>query len=172
MLVQLFVMADFRVSLRGQWLDAVPFAIVWLAAGALFLRQRTHLNWLQKLYFGGWFWYPAALVGAYLLDRIFFVLVSLPVVVFLPVQEYYAGPECAIRAEAGGLLAPPRVVLLTPVGPLLEKHHGATATFEPAIEELGSIAAARLLPTPDRHVIPVLVTGPRGNQMTLDFAGN
>lgn len=169
-LVQLFIMADFRVSLRGQWLDVVPFTVAWLAAGAHFLLHRQRLGWVSKMYFGGWFAYPAALVGAYLLDRIFFVLVSVPIIGFLPTQEFYTGPTCAIRSDAGGLLAPPRVILLTPVGPLLEKHYGSTQNFEPTIEELGRITTARLLPTQDGYSIPVVVTGPRGNQMTLNFS--
>jgi hypothetical protein len=161
-LLQLLVFARAGVSLRGQWPDALPFAGAWLAAAGYFLLRRRQLGWAGKFYFGGWFAYPAALAGAYLADRIFFVLVAAPVLVFLPNGVLYEGPECSLRSAAGGLLAPARVALLTPVGWLLEKQHGTIPDEALRTDSIGAITAAQLLPAQHPDTTVVLLSGSKG----------
>ncbi|MCC3157032.1 hypothetical protein LJ737_07270 [Hymenobacter sp. 15J16-1T3B] len=120
-LLQLLAFRVARLSLRGQWADALPFVAAWLAASIYFLLRRQ-LGWAGKLYFGGWFVYPAALAGAYLLDRVFFALVSVPVFALLAQPVEYSDARCAIR-RSGGLLSAIQRELITPVGPL-EQHQG------------------------------------------------
>ncbi|GAB2942616.1 hypothetical protein GCM10027048_04050 [Hymenobacter coalescens] len=164
------VYVGFRVSLRGQWADVVPFGIAWLAAGSYFLLRRRQLGWAGKLYFGSWFLYPAALAGAYLLDRIFFALVSLPVLAFIPHTSYYTGPECSIRDATGGFLGARRITLLTPKGFVLEKHHGV---IQPP-DELGSytpdsVTLARTVPSSSSDSVAVMLSTASGSKRHVSF---
>ncbi|WP_400190808.1 hypothetical protein [Hymenobacter sp. B81] len=168
-LLQIGAMGTWRLSLRGQWLDMLPFGLAWLAAGSYFALRRRQMGWAGKFYFGGWFAYPAALVGAYLLDRIFFVLVSIPIILFIPDQELYSGPQCAIRSGSGGFLAPPRLDLVTPFGPLLEKHRGFVQRNEANLAAIKTISAAQVLTTPASDTTAVMLIGPTGRRHILYF---
>ncbi|MBX0289847.1 hypothetical protein K3G63_05320 [Hymenobacter sp. HSC-4F20] len=162
-LLQLIVFEIFNISLRGQWADAVPFGVAWLAGGSYFALHRRQLNTIGKLYFGGWFLYPGLLTVAYLLDRIFFVLVSLPILVFLPNTEFYSGSACSLRAATKGFLAPPQVALVTPIGPL-EKHYGTVSRDELGLNNLADITQATIIPGSSSDTISVKVISSKGKQ--------
>lgn len=98
--------------------------LAWLAAGIYFWLGRKQLSWLGKFYFGGWFGYPAALALAYLTDKLFFTLVALPLLPFLPTTTYYSSPTVTVREPVSGFLAAKRMQLPTPAGFLFEKHRG------------------------------------------------
>jgi hypothetical protein len=115
------------ISLRGQWLDALPFGLAWVAAGTYFWRCHRQLASRAKFYFGAWFCYPACLALAYLADKVFFVLVSAPLLAFLPSTTYYSSSTVLLRAPVSGFLSAKRVQLITPIGFVLEKHMGFTA---------------------------------------------
>lgn len=140
-LLLLVCFMKWSISLRGQWLDALPFGFAWVAAGTYFWLRRKQLSWLGKLYFGGWFGYPAVLALAYLADKILFALVALPLFVFFPATTYYSSPTVTLRAPVSGFLSARRVQLLTLVGFLFEKHVGLTADD--------------LLPTEDDSIVTV-----------------
>ncbi|UOQ70723.1 hypothetical protein [Hymenobacter cellulosilyticus] len=137
-LLLLAIFVTWGVSLRGQWLDVLPFALSWIAAGSYFLLCRSQMGWISKLYFGGWFFYPAAIIVAFILDRIFFFLVALPIMAFVPANELYSGPDCTLR-DALSIMGPRRVALLTPVGMLLEKQRGLIRAEEAPTEGTHSI---------------------------------
>jgi hypothetical protein len=151
------------ISLRGQWLDALPFGLAWVAAGAYFWRCRRQLASRAKLYFGAWFCYPACLALAYLADKIFFVLVSLPLLAFLPTTTYYSSPTLTVRGAVSGFLAPQRMELLTPMG-LLEKHEGLAAGTLLTADDDSVLAVARQ-PSWRPDSIAVLVTTRHGQHL-------
>jgi hypothetical protein len=169
-LLLLICFMGWSISLRGQWLDAVPFGLTWLAAGAYFWRCRQQLSRLGKLYFGGWFGYPAALVLAYLADKIFFALVSLPLLAFLPTTTYYSGPTVIVRAPVIGFLGAKRVQLLTPAGFLFEKHRGfACGDLAPDLlaTDGDSITGAKIQPGWRPDSVAVLLTTRRGQRLVM-----
>jgi hypothetical protein len=151
------------VSIRGQWLDALPFGLAWVAAGAYFWRCHRQLTRGAKFYFGAWFCYPACLALAYLADKVFFVLVSLPLLAFLPTTTYYSSPSLTVRGAAGGFMAPQRIELLTPMG-LLEKHEGLAAGTLLTADDDSVFAVARQLSWRSDS-LAVLVTTRQGQHL-------
>lgn len=170
-LLLLTAYAALGISLRGSWLDALPFGLAWLAAAGYFALRRQQLGWPGKLYFGSWFVWPAALGVAYLLDGIFFALVSAPVFGMLPTPVIYYAPECTIRQASGGLLSAPKAELLTPLGLLLERHQGtAPRDCEPSDGEaecFQNVLSARVQPSPSPGSTIVLISTAQGQYQVL-----
>jgi len=144
-----------RVSLTGQWLDVLPFGLAWVAAGSYFLLRRKELKWPSKIYFGFWFSYPLVMAVAFLADRILFVIVSVPLVAFLPHNVYFKSQYCVIQDGARGLIAPRILELLTPIGFVLERHEGVTQNFDFAPD---SIVTATVLPAskPGEAIVKII----------------
>ena len=169
-LLLLICFMGWGISLRGQWLDAVPFGLTWLAAGIYFWLCRMQLSRLGKLYFGAWFGYPAALALSYLADKIFFTLVSLPLLAFLPTTTYYSSPTVIVREPVTGFLSAKRVQLLTPTGFLFEKHWGFA--FNDLDQDLlaidnDSITSAKIQPGWRPDSVGVLLTTRRGQRLVM-----
>jgi hypothetical protein len=152
------------ISLRGQWLDALPFSLAWLAAGTYFWLCRKRLTWAGQLYFGGWFGYPAALALAYFTDRIFFALVAFPLFVFFPATTYYSSTTVTLRDPVGGFLAARRMQLLTPLGFVFEKHVGLTADSL-LFAESDSITKVSLQPDWRPDSVKALIITHRGQRV-------
>ncbi|MBB4602135.1 hypothetical protein HNQ93_002296 [Hymenobacter luteus] len=128
-LLLVVVFVTWRVSLRGQWPDVLPFTLAWLAAGSYFLLRRKQMNWASKLYFGSWFIYPGFLAATFLLDRILFVTASIPVFLLMPQTEPYHSSNYTIRS-ANSLIGPPQITLLTPLASVLERQQGTSVNVD------------------------------------------
>lgn len=156
-----------HISLRGQWLDVLPFGLSWLAAGVHFWLHRPQLRWPMQLYFGGWFCYPACLALAYVADKIFLILLAMPILAFFPTRTHYSDAALTVRDTVGGLLAPAHVQVLTPRGPLLEKHEG-WVTYDEFVADFDTVLTVRLLPQASRATPQLLVTTLQGqHQLAL-----
>lgn len=165
LLISIFI--TWNISLRGQWLDVLPFGLGWLAAGVYFWLYRPQLRWLGKLYFGGWFCYPACLALAYVADKIFFILVAIPILAFFPSRTHYSDSTLTIRDTSSGFLAPARVQALTPRGLLVEKHEG-WVTYDEFVADFDTVLAVRLPPQVARATPQLLIITSQGqHQLTL-----
>ena len=154
------------ISLRGQWLDVLPFGLGWLAAGSYFWLARKQLSRWAKLYFGSWFCYPACLALAYLADKIFFALASIPILAFLPTTTYYSSSALTLRAPVSGFLAAKRIQLLTPIGFVLEKH--AEFTSDDLLDSANdSIISAKIQPSWRPDSVGVLITTRQGQRLVM-----
>lgn len=128
-----------------------------MAAGSYFLLRRKQMNWAGKLYFGSWFSYPLLLAGAFLLDRIFFFVVSAPVFALLPQTDMYQHGDYTLRS-ANTPLGPPRVALVTTFAGVLERHNGTSVDLEAAeFTALDSAVTMHILPSPHPDTTTVLI---------------
>ena len=158
-----------RISLRGQWLEILPVAVAWVAAGSYFLLRRKQMGWAGKLYFGSWFSYPLLMAGAFLLDRIFFFVVSAPVFTLLPQNDIYRHGVYTFRS-ANTPLGPPRVALITACAGLFERHNGTSVDLEAAqFTALDSAVPIQVLPSPHPDTTTVLIST-QSRQLEARFA--
>ncbi|AHJ97601.1 hypothetical protein Hsw_2006 [Hymenobacter swuensis DY53] len=163
------VYAGGKISLRGQWFEILPVAVALVAAGSYFLLRRKQMGWAGKLYFGTCTYYPILLAGAFLFDRIFFLVVSAPVFALLPQTDMYRHSAYTFRS-ASTPLGPPRVALVTACAGLFERHNGTCVDLEAAqFTALDSAVAIQLLPSPHRDTTIVLIST-QSRQFKTQFA--
>jgi len=97
------------------------------------------------------------MAGAFLLDRIFFFVVSVPVFALLPQTDMYRQGEYTFRS-ASTPLGPPRVALVTTYAGIFERHNGTSIDLEAAqFTALDSAVTLQILPSPHPDTTTVLV---------------
>ena len=156
-----------NISPRGQWTELILAGITWLSGAAYALCLPSQTRWFTWFYFKVWLAYPAILAGAFLLDAIFFVLVSIPVQALVPQPQSHSTSVGALRG-VGGLLAPPQLSLVTPWGLLFELHRGSTQVEPIILTNLNQFDSLRILPYSPPDTIVVWLSR-KGHQDTLRF---
>ncbi|MEX1132745.1 MAG: hypothetical protein WEC15_05940 [Flavobacteriales bacterium] len=100
--VQLFMYWGYELTFRGIWVDRVIPLLMFLSATALFALYRERLRPITKWISGAFFFYPLAAAFTFVLDRIFFVVFSSPILacVFIP-HVHYSDPRWEVRSSFG-----------------------------------------------------------------------
>jgi hypothetical protein len=112
LLIDLFLIITFKSSFRSVWVDRL-IVIGFLVTGVvIFVRYRKWLRWWGKVYFGFFLMYPLVAALSFLIDRIFFVLLTGPLVTtFLLPEIYFSDATYEIRKQ-GGMMASQKLILI------------------------------------------------------------
>ncbi len=109
------------------------------------------------------------MAGAFLLDRIFFLVISAPVFALLPQTDMYRQGEYTFRS-ANTPLGPPRVALVTTCAGIFERHNGTSVDLEAAqFTALDSAVTLHILLSPHPDTTTVLIST-QSRQFKAQFA--
>jgi len=94
------------------WFDRLLAVLYLLSGAAIFAFYRKKLPLITKIYFGFFLFYPVAAALSYVVDGIFFALVSAPLLtVLLSPDIYYTDWHYSLRS-GGGMLSSRQMILV------------------------------------------------------------
>ncbi|HEY0670425.1 MAG TPA: hypothetical protein VGD22_19740 [Sphingobacteriaceae bacterium] len=112
LLADIALIINLLTSFRTVWSDRVVAIIFFISGALIFALYKKKLKSWAKLYFGIFFFYPLVVPFAFLIDRIFFVIVASPLIgILMSPEVYYSDKNYDIRTMQG-LIAPNRLVLV------------------------------------------------------------
>lgn len=104
--------AVFKTSLRTSWADRIPALLFFTSAPLLFVLYRKQLSRAARIYWGVFFVYPFIAALLFIGEKIFFILVAMPLIITLVLPEtIYNGPDYDVR-EVLTVMGPKQFVLI------------------------------------------------------------
>ena len=112
LLADIVLIINLSTSFKTLWSDRIVAIAFFISGALIFALYKNKLKLWAKFYFGFFFFYPLVVPFAFLIDRIFFVIVASPLIgILMSPDVYYSDKDYDIRTMQG-LIAPNRLVLV------------------------------------------------------------
>lgn len=107
--INTFLVSKYKISIRGNWTDSLLILGLLISGAMIFALYRKSLK--TGFYYGMFFFYPFVTGLAYLINKIMFVVLMVPLIMTDIQDNYYSDKKFDIR-NGTGFMGPKQLVLV------------------------------------------------------------